>query len=322
MEASFLEAQTRSTEAVAKAVESLQIMVQKEAENSSRDWPKFDGKVLSYAMWKKDWKRHHLDVYPSLTVHHLKRVLIEKCLPDGIKERVRFKETMEEVWKSLDTAFVKPTQFFHELMQPITTAKVVQEGDWKALEMNMELLQHTFEQAREAGMLETALHVTTVDQMIRKWPFSEQVRLWERTVGVSPMDMPEEFRKYIEERYPVAASLAAQMEVHCGRGDGGGRQKGVTNAASAVAGRPCKMASQGCKERHPPEFCEVFKNLSSEAKLAKLQEWNRCLYCFKHWEEQECFARKDNNYKGCGINGCKGHHHEDLHYVIETARMF
>ena len=213
---------------------------------------------------------------------------------------------------------MKPAKFFHELMQPIITAKVVQEGDWKALEMNMELLQHTFEQAQEAGMLEIVLHVTTVDQMIKKWPYNEQVRWWEQTVEVSPMDQPEELRRYIKKPYPVVAALAAQMEIQYD----GGQKKGVAVAALAVAGRPCRMAGQGCRESHPPEDCEVFKKLSPEAKLAKLQEWKMCLYCFKHWEGRECFARSDSDYKGCGLNGCEGHHHESLHYVIETARMF
>jgi len=305
-------------EAMKEAASSIQEFMRRQAENSSRDWPKFDGTVLSYARWKKDWMRHHQETYPDLKEHHLKRVLGEQCLPGDLKDRIQFKETMKEVWEFLDTAFVKPNQFLNELMQPFTSATVVQERDWKALEKNMELLQHTFEQAREAGMLEVVLHVTTVDQMVKKWPYNEQVRWWEQTVEVSPRDQPEELRRYIKKRYPVVAALAAQMEIQYG----GGQKKGVAVAASAVAGRPCRMAGQGCRESHPPVDCEVFKSLSSEAKLAKLQEWKRCLYCFKHWEGRECFARNDSDYKGCGLNGCKGHHREDLHWVIETARLF
>jgi len=148
-------------------------MVKREAENDSRGWPKFDGKVLSYDMWKKDWMRHH----PTLTVDHLRRVLMEKCLPDDIKDSICFKKSMEEVWKFLDTVFIKPSKFFHELMQPIVKAKVVQERNWKALEVNLELLQSTFEQAMEAGMLEVVLHVNTLRQMCEKWPYSERI-LW------------------------------------------------------------------------------------------------------------------------------------------------
>ena len=51
--------------------------------------------------------------------------------------------------------------------------------------MNLELLQHTFEQAWEVGMLEIVLHVNTVRMM---WPYSERVMWWEKTAGVSPMD--------------------------------------------------------------------------------------------------------------------------------------
>jgi hypothetical protein len=64
-------------------------------------------------------------------------VLTERCLPDNIKEKIEFKRSMEEIWKFLDITFLKPDTFFHELMQPITTAKVVPDKDWKALESHM-----------------------------------------------------------------------------------------------------------------------------------------------------------------------------------------
>jgi hypothetical protein len=47
----------------------------------------FDGKVLGYAAWKKDWKRHHKEVYPSLKVDSLKRVLMERCLSRTSRRR-------------------------------------------------------------------------------------------------------------------------------------------------------------------------------------------------------------------------------------------
>jgi hypothetical protein len=40
--------------------------MEKKAENRSRNRPKFDGKVLGYVAWKKDWVHHHEEVYPSL----------------------------------------------------------------------------------------------------------------------------------------------------------------------------------------------------------------------------------------------------------------
>jgi len=48
--AAALEAQMLTAEAMKKAAGGLQELVRREAENNSRDWPKFDGKVLSYAM--------------------------------------------------------------------------------------------------------------------------------------------------------------------------------------------------------------------------------------------------------------------------------
>jgi hypothetical protein len=45
---------------------SISLQREKEAENRSRNRPKFDRKVLGYVAWKKDWVHHHEEVYPSL----------------------------------------------------------------------------------------------------------------------------------------------------------------------------------------------------------------------------------------------------------------
>jgi len=62
--------------------------------------------------------------------------------------------------------------------------------------------------------------------------------------------------------------------------------------------------------------------MSAEQKLAVAQEKRLCLFCFKHLDSQKCFAKTDAQYKGCGVNGCKEHHHADLHFLMITARLF
>jgi hypothetical protein len=59
--------------------------------------------------------------------------------------------------------------------------------------------------------------------------------------------------------------------------------------------------------------------MSAEQKLAVLQEKQLCLFCYRHLNSQECFAKADARYKGCGLNGCKDHHNEELHC---TAQLF
>ena len=81
---------------------------------------------------------------------------------DNIKNKTHFKKTMEKVLKSLDTAFVKLDIFLHELMQPVITAKMVPEKDWKAIEENFDLLLYTFNKAKEAGMMGIVLHPNTL----------------------------------------------------------------------------------------------------------------------------------------------------------------
>ena len=190
-----------------------------------------------------------MDVYPSLTVDHLKRALMEKCLPEDVKDRIRFKQTMEKVWQFLDTVYVKPNKFFHELMKPVVNARILPENDYKGMERYLEMLQHTFEQAGEARMLEVMLHVNTFRQMFEKWPHSKKVRWWPEVAYVLPLEQPKWFMKYIERRYPVISMLAGLDKFsgskdgrRTGGSSGGGDPKkkkkplqGTVNLAQAAA---------------------------------------------------------------------------------------
>ena len=295
----------------------------REAENNSRDWPKFDGKVLNYHTWKKAWKKHHKDVYPNLTVDHLKRVLEEKCLPEEVKDRITFKETMEEVWEFLDLTFIRPNQYIVDLMKPIQGARELAQGDFRGLERHMEMLLHTFERAKEAGMLDLVLHVQTLQPMFEKWPQSEQIRWWRVASEVPPSEQPRRFMEFVKKQYPQVAMLAGQSAL-CKRTDNGWQSgddqrakkkpgKVTVNAAQAAAPAaparpqqqqpaqrqyqqqpqnqrqgwdnsppPCRMADKGCKENHRLDKCGIFGRLSSEQKLAALQEKRLCLFCYKH----------------------------------------
>ena len=46
--------------------------------------------------------------------------------------------------------------------------------------------------------------------------------------------------------------------------------------------QPCRMADKGCKENHKLDKCGIFGKMSSEQKLAALQEKQLCLFCYKH----------------------------------------
>ena len=124
----------------------------------SRDWPKFNGKVLAYAVWKKEWKRHHLDKYSDLNGDSLKRIMLERCLPREVKERVQCKKTIEDIWKYLDMAFNRPDVVLHDLMSLVNSAKIISDRDWKGLEAHMDLLRRTFEHTDDSGMTPVVLH--------------------------------------------------------------------------------------------------------------------------------------------------------------------
>jgi hypothetical protein len=63
----------------------------------SRDWPRFKGEVLGHVARTNERIQHHKEVYLSLIVEHLKRVLLERYLPENIMEKIQLKTIMEEV---------------------------------------------------------------------------------------------------------------------------------------------------------------------------------------------------------------------------------
>jgi hypothetical protein len=59
---------------------------------------------------------HHEEVYPSLKVEHMKRVLMEKCPPKNIKGEDPVLEDYGGGMKVFDNASVRPDTFLHDLM--------------------------------------------------------------------------------------------------------------------------------------------------------------------------------------------------------------
>ena len=83
---------------------------------------------------------------------------------------------------------------------------------------------------------------------------------------------------------------------------------------SRAAGKPpmlCRLAAKGCKENHQLEYCGMFKGWTHEKQVAYLKDQRLCLYCRRHRQGQECFAKNKPDYKGCGI--CGEHYHTDYH---------
>ena len=84
--------------------------------------------------------------------------MMERCLPEEVKERVQVKRTIEEIWKYLDMAYNRPDVFLHDLMARVNAAKTISDGDWRGLEAHMDLLRRTFEHADDSVMTPVVLH--------------------------------------------------------------------------------------------------------------------------------------------------------------------
>jgi hypothetical protein len=52
---------------------------------------------------------------------------MERCLPENIKEKIWYKQSIEKVWRYFDNTFVRPDTFLHDLMQLVNKARAVLE---------------------------------------------------------------------------------------------------------------------------------------------------------------------------------------------------
>jgi hypothetical protein len=188
--------------------------------------------------------------------------------------------------------------------------------------------------------------------MYEKWLHGEQAKWWTHAERFDVVQQPLEFRRYIQRRYRVVATLASHMVIaSAGRSsghkdnekkkDGGQKQGGGGKPpqkayVSAVtqhpqqqpAGRPqrpqqpCRLGTSLCKEAHPLEKCYEFKKMSPEQRVVKANELQLCLICLKHRADRECFARGRPEFKGCSESGCGMEHHPLLHWALIVAQLF
>jgi hypothetical protein len=163
----------------------------------------FDGDVIHYIAWKREWRAHHQENYLGLQGDALRRALVECCLRPADKERVRYRSTVAQVWKYLDRAYQRQDVFLLDLMKPVLAHKEIGEKNYWALEEYLDLLIRTFDIAEETGMLPIRV------PMYEKWPHGEQAKWWMHAEQFDIMQQPLEFRRYIMERYRVVATLAS-----------------------------------------------------------------------------------------------------------------
>src|SRR5450830_1065619 len=348
--------QAMTSASLQQVAEGLSRWTDAEMKHRSKDWPVFDGKTLSYVAWKREWNQHHMENYPGLQGDSLKRVLVERSLLPGDKDRVRYKPSLKEVWEYLDRTYIRHDTFLHDLMKPVLSAKEIGDRNFRGLEEYMDLLIRTFDIAKDAGMLDIVLHINNMRPMFEKWPHSEQTRWWVKAASLTLQEQPAAFRRHVRERYQVVATIASQAAISghkpaaekkevvkatgggggggfgkgggggFGKGKGGGQEKSAVQKATVNAVGPTKeiqkLRCKQCGEGHGVENCPEFKKMSSEQRVAAVQTWKTCKICMRHPENLECYKKNRPDYTGCGEQGCKEDHHTLLHWAISVARMF
>jgi hypothetical protein len=118
--------------------------------HQSKDWPVFDGQVIHYIAWKREWRAHHQGNYSGL---------------QGDALRPGCRSTVAQVWEYLDQAYQRQDVFLHDMMKPVLAHKNIGEKNYRALEEYLDLLIRTFDIAEETRMLPVVLHMNNLRPM-------------------------------------------------------------------------------------------------------------------------------------------------------------
>jgi hypothetical protein len=127
--------QALTSQSLQQVAEGLTRWTDAEMKHRSKDRPVFDGQVIHYIAWKREWRAHHQENYPGLQGDTLRRVLVDCFLSPAPRERIRYRSTVAQVWEYLDRAYQQQDVFLHDLMKPVLAQKEISKKNYQALDL-------------------------------------------------------------------------------------------------------------------------------------------------------------------------------------------
>ena len=76
---------------------------------------------------------------------------------------------------------------------------------------------------------------------------------------------------------------------------------------------------QGCGKKHLPARCEVFKKMTLQQRLKKIDERELCRLCYHHLQGRDCWSQ--GRMPNCGVDGCEAPHHPLVYAAIVAGRV-
>jgi hypothetical protein len=72
-------------------------------------------------------------------------------------------------------------------------------------------------------------------------------------------------------------------------------------------------------EKHSPARCEVFKKMTPQQRLKKIDERELCRLCYCNLQGRDCWSQ--GRVPNCSVDGCEVPHHPLLHGAIVEGRV-
>ena len=179
----------------------------------------------------------------------------------------------------------------------------------------------------EGTPLRTSEKIPTCNSIPTIWVSAGSDASWE-ALSSELMDICRQGDVWLEDEDEWSSGSSSELMDICRQGDiwfeeadgwSSGSSSGYETGSDAEEQQT--TAATGCKENHHLEYCGMFKGWTHYKQVAYLKDQQLCLYCRRHHQNQDCFAKNRPDYKGCGI--CGEHHHTDYHYMgVAVNRLF
>ena len=181
------------------------------------EFPSFEsGQERDYPSFKRKWKATVATAYPN----SVQRDIIQDKVPKEVEPEIKNAESMEEVWKILDSRYGQPDVVSGKLIRELRDVKFsssAKQDCQKFIELYSAYVKARND-LKEIGMLDCLKHGPTIDSVVSKLPGQELKTRWaiwkaENASKVASDGIYEVWNSFMEKEIETARILRSTLQI-------------------------------------------------------------------------------------------------------------
>ncbi|XP_064635217.1 uncharacterized protein LOC135492598 [Lineus longissimus] len=299
--------------------------------------PKFDGNVIEYFDFKRDFKFLVDGRYPPEEALYV----LKTCLGHKPADWIQSERDYEAAWTALDDKYGNPRLASDVLIGTLNKFRSPPENDltqFVELHHLIKKIHNSLSELKRPGDLDNSTTIGLIEKKLPhadrlKWATHQQTKKISPSVGtllnwmkgeiwirqVAGADIRSSKSNSAKHSVNTASAsthksdqIASSQTTVTMRSDNSGRPSGSGQTAEQTAGQTTgDWSCWVCKQKHSPWECEKFKSMDLKTRLAEVRKVKACYFCLRI-HRGSCRYRKR-----CVITTddkpCPYSHHQLLH---------